>query len=230
MTVNDVLSFKGFSENNLEPVRVPAGFFNELLPQISDINELRLLLYIFWHLEQQDSTIRYLRFVDLSSDAILKDMLGDEESLRTALSGLVSLNIILVADLDWMDEKYYFLNSPQGRAAIKAIGQGQWQNSEQQRKPIHLAEAQPNIFKLYEENIGAITPMMAEILKDDEINYPVSWIEEAIEIAVTRNARNWKYIQMILERWKNEGRGHEQNRRDDKQDPETYRRSWLRRK
>jgi DnaD/phage-associated family protein len=80
---------------------------------------------------------------------------------------------------------------------------------------------------MYEENIGPITPLMADVLKQDELTYPDVWISDAIEIAVTRNARNWKYIQAILNRWQSEGRGHEQNRRDNSQDPESYRKSWL---
>jgi hypothetical protein len=61
----------------------------------------------------------------------------------------------------------------------------------------------------------------------DEATYPNAWINEAIEIAVKRNARNWKYVQAILERWQKEGRGNGQYRRDDSQDPESYRKSWL---
>jgi DnaD/phage-associated family protein len=132
--------------------------------------------------------------------------------------------------MDWMGEVHYFLNTPQGRAAVTAIEQGEWQGDQGDRQPIHLVGDQPNIFKLYEENIGVITPMMAEILKDDEATYPASWIKEAIRIAVARNVRTWKYVQGILKRWQKEGYGNEQDRRYDPQDPERYRQSWLKRK
>ena len=48
--------------------------------------------------------------------------------------------------------------------------------------------------------------MMAEILKDAEINYPAAWIEEAIELAVQNNSRRWKYVEAILRKWKENGR------------------------
>jgi DnaD/phage-associated family protein len=155
-------------------------------------------------------------------------MLGDKHALETALERLVSLGVLLKAQIPDEDEPLFFLNSQQGRAALEAIEKDQWQSPAPGTKPIHLIPDQPNIFKLYEQNIGAITPMMAEILKEDETRYPGEWIAEAIRIAVTRNIRNWKYVQAILQRWQKEGRGHEQNRQDDSQDPDSYRESWLR--
>lgn len=227
--MNDTTStpFGGFQEDNLELIRLPEAFFTQLLPHIDDVHQLRLLLYMFWHSEQQESNIRYFRSEDLTSDPALIEMIDGEDNLDTALAGLVNQGALLKADLQWMSEVYYFINGPQGRAAVEAINNGEWQQSRQERSPIHMTGDQPNIFKLYEANIGAITPMMAEILKEDEATYPATWIDEAIEIAVTRNARNWKYIQAILERWQKEGRGDEQNRRDNSQDAGKYRKSWL---
>jgi len=39
---------------------------------------------------------------------------------------------------------------------------------------------------LYETHIGIITPMMAEQLKQDEIDFPAEWIEDAVREAVER--------------------------------------------
>ena len=72
----------------------------------------------------------------------------------------------------------------------------------------------PNIFKLYEENIGPLTPLIADALKDAEQTYPPEWVAEALEIAVKNNKRNWKYVEAILRRWKEEGHAKEQDRRD----------------
>jgi len=208
-------------------IRVPETFFTQLMPLIGDLPHLKLLLYMFWHLEQQESDGRYFTVDDLASDPALVRMTGGEDSIHEGLDNLVELGVVLKIKVNGKSAPYYFINGPQGRAAVDAIHNGRWQDAGDQRKPIHMRAEQPNIFKLYEENIGAITPMMAEILKDDEAAYPNSWIKEAIEIAVTRNARNWKYVQAILERWQKEGRGNEQNRRDDSQDPSSYRKSWL---
>jgi DnaD/phage-associated family protein len=222
-------SFQGFQEDAATAIRLPKAFFTQLLPQMNDLHQLRLLLYMFWHSEGQQSKVRYFRLNDLSTDPALVKMVGGQESLGKALQGLVDLGAVLAADMDWMDEVYYFINSPQGRAAVQAIKKGEWQDFHKDQQPIHLVDEEPNIFELYEENIGVITPMMADILKDDEATYPATWIREAIRIAVARNVRTWKYVQAILKRWQKEGFANEQNRRDDSQDPESYRKSWLQR-
>jgi DnaD/phage-associated family protein len=80
-----------------------------------------------------------------------------------------------------------------------------------------------NIFAIYEQNIGMITPMIAEELKEAERLYPPRWIEEAFKEAVTLNKRSWKYIARILERWASEGKDSGEHRRDIKKDgPDKY--------
>lgn len=230
VTSESARTFGGFHEGQLELVRVPEVFFTELMPLVSSLNPLRLLLYLFWHFEQQEGEVRYVLYQDLASDPTLLDMTSGEAGLQQALQELISLQAVLEARPVEEGQVHYFINSPQGREAVKAIRNSQWQRNIQTRTAIQMTDERPNIFELYEQNIGVITPMMAEILKEDEQAYPDEWIEEAIRIAVNRNARNWKYVQAILERWQKEGRGNEQYRRDDSQDPDSYRESWLGRK
>ena len=73
---------------------------------------------------------------------------------------------------------------------------------------------QPNIFQLYESNIGIITPIMADILREAEKEYPYEWIEKAVTIAITRNVRNWKYVEAILRRWQACGMDNGLEKRD----------------
>jgi DnaD/phage-associated family protein len=80
-----------------------------------------------------------------------------------------------------------------------------------------------NIFALYEQNIGIITPMIAEELKEADKLYPPQWIEEAFKEAVTLNKRSWRYIARILERWASEGKDSGKHRRSIKKvDPDKY--------
>ena len=72
----------------------------------------------------------------------------------------------------------------------------------------------PSIFTLYEQNIGLVTPIIADRLVEAIERYPESWIEDAIAEAVSYNRRNWRYIQRILENWATEGRTDETNRGD----------------
>ncbi|MEZ4663729.1 MAG: DnaD domain protein [Caldilineaceae bacterium] len=65
---------------------------------------------------------------------------------------------------------------------------------------------QPNIFVMYEQNVGFMSPMIADQLRDMEKGYSPAWIEEAFEIAVSQNARKLSYIQAVLKRWETDGR------------------------
>lgn len=64
-----------------------------------------------------------------------------------------------------------------------------------------------NIFKLYENTVGIITPMMADELRQAEKDYPAEWMPEAFLQAEKANVRKWNYVRAILERWKTDGRG-----------------------
>jgi DNA replication protein len=64
----------------------------------------------------------------------------------------------------------------------------------------------PNIFVLYEQNIGLLSPLIADELRDAADRYPADWIEAAFREAVEHNKRNWRYIRAILRRWETEGR------------------------
>ena len=61
------------------------------------------------------------------------------------------------------------------------------------------------ISKLYEDNIGRLTSVIGERLKDIAERYPTGWFEEALKEAVKLEHRNLKYIEAILERWQTEG-------------------------
>jgi DnaD/phage-associated family protein len=86
----------------------------------------------------------------------------------------------------------------------------------------------PNIFTLYEENIGLLTSMIAEELKDAEKTYPASWIEDAMREAVRSNRRKWSYIAAILESWAQKGKDSGKSKRGSKthSDPEEYLRRY----
>jgi DNA replication protein len=101
------------------------------------------------------------------------------------------------------------------------LQQGSWRPSPEGLPAPLLGEERPNIFRLYEENIGPLTPMVADLLRDAEAVYPADWLEEAVKIAVQRNARNWRFVEAVLRRWKEEGR-HEQDRRDAEKDSSWY--------
>jgi DnaD/phage-associated family protein len=74
-----------------------------------------------------------------------------------------------------------------------------------QPPPENKAAGPPNVFQVYAQNIGAITPMIAEALEDAEKTDGAEWVVAAIDEAVRNNARSWQYCLAILQRWRRDG-------------------------
>jgi DNA replication protein len=227
-------TFKGFPEGKSHLTPLPAQFFHELLQEIDNLAELKLILYVFWRLEHMEGAFRCLRRFDLAQDKDFMSGLGKTETqaqaaLDEALDRAVKRGALLKASLDPQDPSgdYYFLNSPKGRAAIRAIQNGRWSPLSAVQPSSELVEQPPNIFQLYEENIGPLTPMLADALKEAEDTYPAGWIEDAIRIAVDNNKRNWRYATAILERWRREGRDARKEKPQDRQDSAEARRRYV---
>jgi len=72
------------------------------------------------------------------------------------------------------------------------------------------------IAKLYESEIGALTPLVADAIRDALQTYPADWIPEAIAIAVQNNARRWNYVEAILKNCKTAGKRPSLNRLENK--------------
>jgi DNA replication protein len=222
--------FKGFSEGKVRLIPLPGPFFTDLLPEIDHLGELKVILYAFWRLDHMEGIFRYLRRIDFAGDEQFMNGFSEESQeaesqLDMALDRAVLDGILLKAVLPLeTDEILYFVNTPKGRAAIQAIEQGRWQPTGDEQMPIELALERPNIFRLYEENIGPLTSLIGDALREAETEYPQDWVEDAFRIAVENNKRNWRYIQAILRRWQEKGR-HErqqQDRRDTEKDRRRY--------
>ena len=203
--------FKGFTDSETF-TQLPDGFFHHLLKEIKDTDELKVTMYFLWRVEQMDGPFRALSKMDFD----VKDLGLSAEEIKLGLEKSVKRGSLLTVKKD--AAVYFLLNSPRGRAAVQAIESGKWNPKMDSAPPME----RPNVFKLYEENIGALTPLIADTLKDAEETYQAEWIAEAIELAVKNNKRNWKYCEAILKRWKEEGRGEKQDRRDTEKDRRKY--------
>jgi len=89
--------------------------------------------------------------------------------------------------------------------AIPARAYAHGKGSETSRS-VQVQLERPNIFVLYEQNIGLLSPLLADQLKDAAEQYPPEWIEAAFREAVLHNKRKWSYISAILRHWEAEGR------------------------
>jgi DnaD/phage-associated family protein len=213
--------FPGFPDGKQRTTPVPNLFFSDLLPHMDNLAELKVTLYAFWALAQREGRVRYLREADFLADPVLLKGMGPTEALAGAavLDGIeraVARGTFLHISIEGVGgmQDLYFINSEKGRAAVDGIIRGEWRPNPDEEEPITLLAERPNIFVLYEQNIGTLTPMIADELREAENTYPAPWIEEAIKLAVTNNVRRWKYIAAILERWRQEGKQDATNRRD----------------
>lgn len=176
-----------------------------------------------------ESRFRYFRRQDFIQDKRFYKSLGTAqqsaaEVLDKALRNAVERGWLLKAQIKLKKtETVYFLNTARGKAAVQAILHGEWRLTGDEDIPITLATESPNIYRLYEEHIGPLTPMLADTLRQAEQEFSSLWIEDAIRIAVENNVRNWRYIAAILKRWKDEGK----DERKDRQDTEKTRRRYF---
>lgn len=210
---------------------LPNAFFSRLLPEIGDIAELKVTLHIFQTLYQKKGYPRFTSYRELLGNKSLMDSLKGahpaEEALRNALATATKRGTILhlALDRDGESEDIYFLNTDSDRQAMAKIENGELALSGLKTMEPALIDSEepPDVFTLYEQNIGMLTPMIAEELRDALKVYPLNWISDAIKEAVALNKRNWRYIAKILEHWSSEGKGDGTYRGDSKKtDPDKY--------
>ena len=224
--------FKGFPAK-MQFTPLPNLFFSQLLPQISDITELKTTLHIFEALYQKKGYPRFITYQELLGSASLMNSLRQVakppgEVLHTALEMATQRGTILhiVLDRDGVAEDFYFLNTEHDRQIVTKIQNGELHlpGTKAGGQTYIEPEEQLDIFTIYEENIGMLTPMIADELRDALKVYPESWIKDAIKEAVSVNKRNWRYIAKILERWSAEGKSNGTYRRDSTQktSPDKY--------
>ncbi len=129
----------------------------------------------------------------------------------------------LTLERDGAADDIYLLNDGAGRQAVARIESGELKLAGGKAAVPAATEAPPDIFTLYEQNIGLLTPMIADELRDAESSYPLDWIRDAIREAVNHGKRKWSYISAILERWATEGKTDGTHQRDtEKADPDRY--------
>jgi DnaD/phage-associated family protein len=205
--------FPGFTSSETF-TQIPDSLIH-LLNEMDDLAELKVILFAIWRIEHIEGHFRGLREADFESPA-----LGlDDGEIRLGLGKAVQRGILLRRERE--ADVVYFLNSPRGRLSAEAFEQGQWRESAM-GSSAPIAARKSNIFKLYEENIGALTPLLSDMLREAEKNYPAVWFEEAFEIAVSRNIRNWKYVEAILARWKEKGKDERKDNADVVKDAKRY--------
>jgi DNA replication protein len=187
------------SKKKTDFVSLPDSFFTQAVPKIQDLAELKIVLYAAYLILQKQERPYFVTYKELRSHELISTM--GEKTLRQALNLAVEHGTLLHSTLN-----------------MNGVLEDVYSLIADSRQPSTF-----NIFALYEQNIGIITPMIAEELKEADRLYPPQWIEDAFKEAVTLNKRSWKYIARILERWASEGKDSGKHRRYIKKiDPDKY--------
>ena len=214
---------------------VPDPLLGSILESIEDLLELKCILRALWYIHRKKGSLRFVTLPELATDSVLGHGL-QEADIQKAMAQATQRGVFArsVALHDGTRTTLYVLNTQSARRALQmAIREGL--NASEETIEIPPASEtpckRPNIFILYEENVGIITPLISEELKDAEKEYPHEWIKEAFKIAASQNARNWRYIETILKRWTVEGRRNGEPRGNtETTDRERYLKDYLQRR
>jgi len=187
------------SQRKTDFVSLPDSFFTQAVPKIQNLAELKIALYVAYLIMRKQERPYSVTYKELLSYELIATM--GETTLRQALDSAVEHGALLHSALN-----------------INGVLEDVYSLTDDSCQPSAI-----NIFALYEQNIGIITPMIAEELKEADKLYPPGWIEEAFKEAVALNKRSWRYIARILERWASEGKDSGKHRRSIKKvDPDKY--------
>ena len=207
--------YKGFPRK-VRYLPVPAPLLESLLEEIDDLAELKCTLRVIAMLHVKKGHPRFVTLGELQADRTLTRSLGQDgdsasQSIEQGMAKAVRRGTIAVASVEESGarQQLFTLNTEVNRTTLEKIAEGTTQVSPLPvSEPWVEPEDTPNIFALYEQNVGMLSPMIADELREAEELSPVEWISEAIREAVGLNKRSWRYISRILERWEHEGRGH----------------------
>lgn len=220
------MPFTGFTTDKL--VGLPPELFSEVLPQITLPSELKVTLHIFYRMSRQRGTApRRVSWDELAADRTLRrglraiskvrppeDVLA--EGLEAAVRRTTLLHVVLPDD--GRSVNWYVINTAANRrwaeqAGLARVALAPNETDEEERLPL---------ITLYEQNIGLVTPLLLDELREAHEQYPSHWIEDAIREAVRANARSWRYIRKVLERWAAHGRQDAPGRAERPIDIEKY--------
>lgn len=222
-------AFAGFPPGKSPFIPLPEQFFTAILPEIEDAAELKVTLHLFWLLFRKHGDPRCASDRELLADPVLRRALrrqGDprppEERLRAALELALTRGTLLRVRVrvDGEIVGWYFFNTARSRQAVARLLRGEespemlldLEGPGGQLASEHMMTVEverPNIYVLYEQNIGLLPPLLAEELREAAEHYPAEWIEDAFREAIQQNRRKWSYIRAILRRWETDGKGED---------------------
>ncbi len=205
---------------NARRIPIPAAALSQWLADIDDIVELKVTLRALALLAdepQRRSVPPFIALEDLLDDPVLAEaqLSGIENHALNGLAAAVGRGTLAaIRDVGSMrvllnDEdcqRYLQTGGVTLLTAAELAGPAAVYAEGPLPQPTPTDEARANIFALYEQHIGPYGHNIAEQLRAAEEEYPVEWVEAALEIAAENDKRHWSYVVAILRRWVKEGR------------------------
>jgi DnaD/phage-associated family protein len=235
------VTFAGFPSRP-QSTAIPNVFFSDLLPQITDPGTLTVILCAFHALSLKKGFPRYITSADLATEPSVASLRTQKvpnelpaqlrksaertegDAIAAGLRCAVDLGILLPLTVEREGERFdlYFLNAPADRRGLDAVRAGTVDIGVPVREQA-AAAPRSGIFSLYESLVGTLSPLIADELTEAERLYPAEWLEAAFREAAAQNARSWRYVSRILERWAIEGPNHATTERSSDTDDRYFR-------
>lgn len=190
---------------------VPDPLLGEVLNSIDNLGELKCILRALWQLHRKKAPLRCVTLAELKADPVLEGEL-DADEIEDAMNGKAGQGIFAKARMQTVEGQMvtvYVLNQQSQRLALQKFlrGKAVLPAREEAFQTVPAgATRRPSLFDLYEQEIGMITPLVADELKAAEEEYPLEWIETAVREAALSGKRSWPYVKAILSRWNREGK------------------------
>ena len=207
---------------------VPRSLITDILPAMTDLNEMQVVLAMLRLVLDAGDVSAPFEESTIVRDRTLRDALrvvgsGNSADYRiaTGLDLAVGRGVLLRFRTieDQHERVWYTIATPEAKSAIDRMLQGEslpprslWEGDSAPR----IEPERPTVFRLYEQNIGLLSPIIADQLVRAMERYPREWIEDAIGEAVAYNRRNWRYIQRILQNWATTGRSEDRPGSDER--------------
>jgi DnaD/phage-associated family protein len=223
------MTFAGFPARP-QSTAIPNAFLSDVLPGLADdAAAVGVALYAFQALQAKRGSPRFVTEEELRSDPALTAYLSATgigvDSVCRGLARAVGAGMLLTVTVEreGAQRALYFLNAPADRRGMESVRAGMVELGSVVAPPPAESSAPPGIFALYESLVGTLGPGIAQELTEAERLYPAAWLEEAFREAAAQNARSWRYVSRILERWASEGRGDAATERDPAGDDRYFR-------
>jgi len=190
------------------PMKNLSNLTTNLIIHVKDLNTLKCILRALDILAKTDNQTTPIKQKRLLKDDLLLQCIGEPNKIMKALQHALQIGLLSQhVDLD-NEIEYRLIYSD-----VNDYNQNKKQKLDDHNLHVQPSSQSAGIFKLYEENIGLLTPLVAESLAEAENRYSSQWILEAFKLAITRNKRSWAYISRILERWFIEGKTYGDSRK-----------------